>query len=78
VNDLSDQYYSEPSRFHGKVKVAVHPEWAAAGCDSMKAKPVSPAENIMSYILYLDKIWNKGIKSFAPLQLQSFISLLSY
>ena len=56
INDLGDRYYAAPAKFHGKLKLAVHPEWISDP-DPARAKPVSPTENTMAYILPLDISW---------------------
>ena len=52
VNDIGQRYYETPGKFHGKVKVAVAPDWYLS-CDPKRAKPVTPAENMMAFILPL-------------------------
>jgi len=55
VNDLGHKYYGSPARFHGKLTLAVAPDWHLS-CDSSKAKPVSPAENTIAFLLPLSPI----------------------
>ena len=50
VNEIGERYYSVPSRFHGKIRVAIGPEWPLAP-DVTRVKPVSPPENVMAYVL---------------------------
>ncbi|CAL1145050.1 unnamed protein product [Cladocopium goreaui] len=50
INDLGERYYSTPSRFHDRVRVAIAPDWHVS-CDAKKVKPVSPLENVMAFVL---------------------------
>ena len=52
VNDLGQRYYEAPARLHGKLTLAVSADWHLT-CDPLKAKPVSPAENIIAFLLPL-------------------------
>jgi len=52
INDLGDRYYESPSRFHGRVKVAIGPEWHLS-MDSSRVKPVSPPENVFAFVMPL-------------------------
>eukprot|EP00435_Cladocopium_sp_Y103_P071234 s963_g37.t1 len=55
VNDLAARYYAEgPARFHGKLKVAVHPDWVLSCSDHSRVKPVSPMEGQIAFLLILD------------------------
>lgn len=52
VNDLAARYYAEgPARFHGKLKVAVHPDWVLSCSDHSRVKPVSPMEGQIAFLL---------------------------
>ena len=53
INDLGERYYSTPSRFHDRVRVAIAPDWHVS-CDAKKVKPVSPLENVMAFVLPLN------------------------
>ena len=50
VNEIGERYYSVPSRFHGKIRVAIGPEWPLSP-DVTRVKPVSPPENVIAYVL---------------------------
>lgn len=52
INELGQRYYEKPGRFHGKLKIAVSPDWHLSLCPE-KAKPVSPPENVMAFLLPL-------------------------
>lgn len=59
VNDIADRYYAEgPARFHGKLKVAVHPDWVLSSSEYSRVKPVSPMEGQIAFLLPLD--WKKN------------------
>ena len=58
VNDFAERYYAEgPARFHGKLKVAVHPDWVLASSEYARVKPVSPMEGQIAFMLLLDWEW---------------------
>ena len=51
VNDIGDRYYKEPSPYHGTLKVCVPPDWMQHNCCKSRAKPISPPENILAFLL---------------------------
>lgn len=76
INELGRRYYEEPARFHTRIRVAIAPDWHLS-CDPQKAKPVSPPENIMAFLLSLDlskwkysnSILSKAIQNFKSFQI---------
>ena len=50
VNDIGERYYKEPAPFHGILKVAVPPDFHTV-CDPTLAKPISPPENTLAFIM---------------------------
>lgn len=74
INELGRRYYEDPARFHTRIRVAIAPDWHLS-CDPQKAKPVSPPENIMAFLLSLDlstwKYSNSYVKSHSKFQIIS-------
>ena len=53
INDIGDRYYGQPSPYHGTLTVAVPPDWIEQSCDKSRAKPISPPENLLAFLLWL-------------------------
>ena len=53
VNEIGYRFYNSPAPFHGNLVIAVPGDWAQHGFDAPRAKPVSPTENIIAFILPL-------------------------
>ena len=53
INDLGKRFYELPAPYNGTLTIAVPPDWLEQSCDVLKAKPVSPCENILAFVLLL-------------------------
>ena len=51
INDLGERYYKEPNPYHGTLKVCVPPDWMQHSCSKSRAKPISPPENTLAFLL---------------------------
>ena len=51
INDLGERYYKEPNPYHGTLKVCVPPVWMQHSCSKSRAKPISPPENTLAFLL---------------------------
>ncbi|CAL1154396.1 unnamed protein product [Cladocopium goreaui] len=51
INDLGKRFYELPAPYNGTLTIAVPPDWLEQSCDVLKAKPVSPCENILAFVL---------------------------
>lgn len=51
INDIGARYYKTPGPFHDSLTLAVPSDWVQQNFDLSKVKPVSPMENILSFLL---------------------------
>ena len=51
INEIGERYYTDPSPFHDNLCLAVPADWMQQSCDITRAKPVSPMENVIAFLL---------------------------
>ena len=51
INEIGERYYTEPSPFHDTFRLAVPADWMHQNCEVTRAKPVSPMENLIAFVL---------------------------